>query len=385
MLWFEMRTSAATHSKPIVRRTSVVTTVAADTTQHNAITSTTARIGLSTISRYSFAASAATRQASTRSGSRGRNRIATSAAAASATPLTRRVIILRPGSRRTRATVEGSLSADNCPRADAAVPALALLIREHGFDEVPAAEVRPQRVGHVDLRVRDLPEQVVADAHLTARADEEIRIRLTGRIEKAREPLFVEILGTHARFDGASCRIDDLGASAVVQRNVEEHPAAALRALDRDVQLILDVGRQLLHPADHAKADVIAQQRVQLGPQIALEKPHQRADLTGRTLPVLYGERIQREYADAETRGGLDRITDGIDAGAVSLDARQMPLRGPAAVAVHDDGDVCREAVELDLAGQRLVGVSGRNPRQEFLKRHDAIPRWTSSWYVLCD
>jgi hypothetical protein len=59
----------------------------------------------------------------------------------------------------------------------------------------------------------------------------------------------------------------------------------------------------------------------------------------------------------------------------VSLDARQMPLCGPAAIAVHDDGDVCWKTVELDLAGEHLVGVSGRNPRQEILKRHDVIPR----------
>jgi len=52
-----------------------------------------------------------------------------------------------------------------------------------------------------------------------------------------------------------------------------------------------------------------------------------------------------------------------------------MPLRGPAAIAVHDDGDVCREPVELDLTGESRVGVSGRNPGQEILKRHDAIPR----------
>ena len=44
--------------------------------------------------------------------------------------------------------------------------------------------------------------------------------------------------------------------------------------------------------------------------------------------------------------------------GAVPFDARQVALRGPAAVAVHDDGDVCRQTVELDLAGERLVGVS---------------------------
>ena len=40
----------------------------------------------------------------------------------------------------------------------------------------------------------------------------------------------------------------------------------------------------------------------------------------------------------------FDDVADRIDAGAMPFDAGQMPLRGPAAVAVHDDGDVLRAA-----------------------------------------
>ena len=47
-----------------------------------------------------------------------------------------------------------------------------------------------------------------------------------------------------------------------------------------------------------------------------------------------------------------------------------MALRRPAAVAVHDDRDVRRQLLEVDLPRQRLVGRSWRNPRQELLKRH---------------
>ena len=66
----------------------------------------------------------------------------------------------------------------------------------------------------------------------------------------------------------------------------------------------------------------------------------------------------------------LDDVADRVDAGAVPFDARQMALRRPAAVAVHDDGDVRRQLLEVDLARQRLVGRSRRNPRQQLLKRH---------------
>ncbi len=59
-----------------------------------------------------------------------------------------------------------------------------------------------------------------------------------------------------------------------------------------------------------------------------------------------------------------------VDAGAMAFDARQVALRGPAAVAVHDDGDVRRQPIEVDLPAQRLIRMADRNPRQQFLAAH---------------
>ena len=99
-------------------------------------------------------------------------------------------------------------------------------------------------------------------------------------------------------------------------------------------------------------------------PQIALEQHHQRADFSRGTLPVLDGKGVEGEDFEAEPRRGLDDVPDRVDAGAMPLDARQVPLAGPAAVAVHDDGDVAWQAIEFDLAGQRLFRPAGGNPLQ---------------------
>ena len=149
-------------------------------------------------------------------------------------------------------------------------------------------------------------------------------------------------------------RFDDLGAAAVVQGDVEEHAGVAGGLALGRLQLVADVAGQLLFAADDAKADVVAQQRVQLEAQIALEQRHQRRDFRRRTLPVLDRERVERQDLDAETGRRFDDVADRIDPGAVAFDTRQMALRGPAAVAVHDDGDVPRQTVEVDLAGERL-------------------------------
>ena len=136
------------------------------------------------------------------------------------------------------------------------------------------------------------------------------------------------------------------------------------------LQLVLDVVGQFFHPADDAEPDVVGQQRLQLGAQVPLQQHHQRADLGGGAFPVLDRERVQRQHLDAETRGGLDRVANSVDAGAVPFDARKVALRGPPAVAVHDDGDVRRQPIEIDLPDEHFVRVACRNPRQELFFRH---------------
>ncbi len=50
--------------------------------------------------------------------------------------------------------------------AQSAEAAFALLVRLDGFQQMEAAEVRPQPVGHEDLRIGKLPQQEVRDALL---------------------------------------------------------------------------------------------------------------------------------------------------------------------------------------------------------------------------
>src|SRR5688500_1434250 len=59
---------------------------------------------------------------------------------------------------------------------DAAVPALAALVLEDGLEQLAAPEVRPERVGDPDLRVGDLPQQEVRDAHLAGGADQQVGV-----------------------------------------------------------------------------------------------------------------------------------------------------------------------------------------------------------------
>src|SRR6185369_1154894 len=72
-------------------------------------------------------------------------------------------------------------------------PLAALKMRD-GVQELALPEIRPERVGHVDLGVSDLPQQEIADAHLPARPDEQIGIGDPRRSEMGRDELLIDVL-----------------------------------------------------------------------------------------------------------------------------------------------------------------------------------------------
>src|SRR5262245_16580976 len=113
---------------------------------------------------------------------------------------------------------------------EATLPQLELAQR---FEELPFAEVRPQRLGDVDLRVGDLPQQKVRETHLATRPDQEVGIGDSGGAEALRDRVLVDGLrrdlpGLHAGrdlLDGDR----DLRASAVRQRQDHREAGVVLR------------------------------------------------------------------------------------------------------------------------------------------------------------
>src|SRR6185503_8499593 len=152
----------------------------------------------------------------------------------------------RPGN--ARAAVADRPGAGACHSVDGAQPlavdllrcsteaSLALLEIGERLEVLTLAEIRPQRVGDVDLGVGELPEEEVADAHLAAGPDEQVRIgdALGGEmvLDRAGVDLVgLELAAPHAARDGAR-RPRDLLAPAVAHRQDHGHAGVALGRLD---------------------------------------------------------------------------------------------------------------------------------------------------------
>ena len=97
---------------------------------------------------------------------------------------------------------------------------------------------------------------------------------------------------------------------------------------------------QAVATADHGQTDAVAHQRFDLAGEIDPQQRHQTHDLRPGSPPIVAGERIERQRADALIRGGLDDTADRLDAGFVSAQPGQPLACRPPAIAVHDDANV---------------------------------------------
>src|SRR5207247_1452040 len=102
------------------------------------------------------------------------------------------------GTRARRSLLKGAahpVRIGACPYGSAAEAPLALLERPYRPKEVQLAKRRPVDVGEVELAVAALPGQEAAQAHLAARADDQLRVAVLRRVQVARDRLCVDMVG----------------------------------------------------------------------------------------------------------------------------------------------------------------------------------------------
>src|SRR4051794_38718634 len=88
---------------------------------------------------------------------------------------------------------------------------------ENGRVERVGAEVRPEDIAGVELRVRRLPDEEVRQSLLAAGPDDEIGIRQARRVERRGDRALVDVLGADATLDESPERIHELGSPGVVE------------------------------------------------------------------------------------------------------------------------------------------------------------------------
>ena len=123
------------------------------------------------------------------------------------------------------------------------------------------------------------------------------------------------------------------------------------------VDVFLYCERKFVDAAQETHADVVALDERHFLADVFAEELHQKIGFDFGAAPVFYGEGVEGERFDVEAGAGFDDDARGFGAVAVAGDARQVAALGPAAVAVHDDGDVLRQPLPVQPGIDRPLGI----------------------------
>jgi hypothetical protein len=132
----------------------------------------------------------------------------------------------------------------------------------------------------------------------------------------------------------------NLVLAAVIERNGQMLLIVMARAR---LGVLNDVGDVVLKAdpfADHPHANAFRHEPIEVARHIEPQQIEQRAHLLGGPAPILGREPEHRQMRDAEFAGSFHRAPQRFNTLGMPERARTVALLRPAAVAVHDDGDV---------------------------------------------
>jgi hypothetical protein len=236
------------------------------------------------------------------------------------------------------------------PRSDGrrrAEAAIAVLEPVDGFGQALGGEVGPEVVGVVKLGIGRLPEHEVADARFAPGANEQVHFRSVGGAQVLGQAFFGQVLQALAGvgFLPGLGGLNHIPATAVVGTHGEGNGlvvgGGGFGAGDELLQRL----RKARCVAHHFESHTVGIHAVDLFLQIGHEQVHEAGDFFFRAFPVFGAEGKQAEVGDAHFGAAFDDVTHPLGPCRVAQGRRHEALFGPAAVAVHDDGNVLRQWV----------------------------------------
>ena len=94
---------------------------------------------------------------------------------------------------------------------------------------------------------------------------------------------------------------------------------------------------------------------IEFDAQILTQHAHQRLNFVTRAFPVLGRKSVESQGPESQSRTGIDCGAHGLDSRAMAGDARLAAPGRPAAVAVHYDRYVPRQAIPINRRKQKIV------------------------------
>ena len=117
------------------------------------------------------------------------------------------------------------------------------------------------------------------------------------------------------------------------------------------INLLAQAWWQLLQIAKKTNPHLFPLKCLQFPCQHPFKQGHQEGDFLPWTGPVLRREGVGGEGANAPITAEPQGAFEGFHPGPVAHDPGQATLAGPAAIAIHDQGDVGRQPLGIQAGG----------------------------------
>ena len=135
-------------------------------------------------------------------------------------------------------------------------------------------------------------------------------------------------------------RLGNVPAAAIVEAHIENEARVFRRGGLCLRQAVAHFGRQARALTYETDTDTVLFELRHFAGQRHGQQLHETRDLIDRTIPVFRRKSKNGQHRHTPLHAGACAAAQRINPLFVARQARQKPARGPAAVAIHDDGDV---------------------------------------------
>jgi hypothetical protein len=150
--------------------------------------------------------------------------------------------------------------------------------------------------------------------------------------------------------EDAADGVDDFGAGTVVEGEGKGGAGVFRCRFAGPLHGVLNLLREVVRAADVGHADVVVVHALDVADEVAFEELHEEADLGfGAAEVVFKRESVEGEPREVDAGGGFYDILDRLGSLLMAKEAFEGTFAGPAAVAVHNDGDVLRDLRGIEL------------------------------------
>lgn len=204
-------------------------------------------------------------------------------------------------------------------------------------------ELGPAEIGKIELRIGALKEEKITETELPGGSDDEVGIRQVPGVEVSPQVL----IGKGARILDPLMKeglygVNHFLAGTVIQGESKGVIWKMSRLSDYFVEGFANFPGEGIDSSDDLKPNFIVDQFLRALAEELPEEAHEKVYFFRGAVPIFRAEGVKRQKVNVVGFGCLEDWGNVINAGSMALPPRQTLALSPAAIAVHDNGNMLR-------------------------------------------